>query len=58
MQADIIHVMVRGRIVESGSHDELMEQNGRYAQSWMKQMQQVRPTFRSSALNPTANAVS
>lgn len=39
MRADIIHVMRNGQIVESGSHDELLEQGGLYAQSWKAQMQ-------------------
>lgn len=38
MHADIIHVMERGRIVESGSHEQLLEQNGLYAESWTRQM--------------------
>ncbi len=38
MYADVIHVMEQGRIVESGTHDDLLWQNGRYAESWMKQM--------------------
>ncbi|HSL53817.1 MAG TPA: ABC transporter ATP-binding protein [Pyrinomonadaceae bacterium] len=38
MHADVIHVMDRGRIVESGSHPRLIEQNGLYAQSWSRQM--------------------
>jgi ATP-binding cassette subfamily B protein len=38
MHADVIHVMDRGRIVESGSHQHLLEQNGLYAQSWSRQM--------------------
>jgi len=38
MQADIIHLMDEGRIIESGSHDELMALNGRYAESWNQQM--------------------
>jgi ATP-binding cassette subfamily B protein len=39
MQADVIHVMESGRIVESGSHVELLRQKGAYAQSWRLQMQ-------------------
>ncbi len=35
--ADLIHVMDGGRVVESGSHDELVELGGLYAQSWLKQ---------------------
>ena len=39
MQADMIHVMDEGQIVESGSHAELLAQAGLYAQSWRAQMQ-------------------
>jgi ATP-binding cassette subfamily B protein len=38
MQADIIHVMSRGRIIESGTHSELLDYNGKYALSWRQQM--------------------
>jgi ATP-binding cassette subfamily B protein len=41
MQADMIHVMDRGQIVESGSHADLMAQGGLYAQSWRAQMRAV-----------------
>jgi ATP-binding cassette subfamily B protein len=39
MRADVIHVMRAGQIVESGSHDQLLAQDGLYAQSWRSQMQ-------------------
>ncbi len=39
MHADVIHVMDRGRIVESGSHHSLVEQRGLYAESWSRQVQ-------------------
>jgi ATP-binding cassette subfamily B protein len=38
MRADVIHVMAEGRIVESGSHRELLDQDGLYAQSWHAQV--------------------
>ncbi len=38
VQADTIHVMDSGRIVESGSHAELLAAQGRYEASWSKQM--------------------
>ena len=38
MQADVIHVMDNGRVTESGSHGELLRQEGAYAQSWRMQM--------------------
>jgi ATP-binding cassette subfamily B protein len=37
--ADIVHVMDDGKIVESGRHDKLVAEGGRYARSWMDQMQ-------------------
>ena len=40
MRADIIHVMSEGRIVESGTHHELVAQGGRYAESWAVQTRQ------------------
>lgn len=44
MRADIIHVMDRGEIVESGSHSQLLALNGRYATSWNRQMRQSAQT--------------
>lgn len=38
MHADVIHVMDRGRIVESGSHPHLLAQSGLYAESWSRQV--------------------
>lgn len=40
VNADLICVMENGRIVERGSHQELMEHNGRYASLWQQQIQQ------------------
>ena len=38
MQADIIHVMDKGRVIESGNHEQLLAAGGRYATSWKQQM--------------------
>jgi ATP-binding cassette subfamily B protein len=38
-QADLIYVMDGGKIVESGSHEELLARDGLYAQSWLSQVQ-------------------
>ena len=40
MNADLILVMDNGRIVERGTHAELMEMSGRYAQMWALQQQE------------------
>lgn len=37
MQADVIHVMGGGRIVESGRHEDLVARAGAYASSWEAQ---------------------
>jgi ATP-binding cassette subfamily B protein len=39
MHADIIHVMHDGEIIESGTHEELLEQDGHYASSWKAQIE-------------------
>ena len=41
MHADIIHVMAEGRIIESGTHEELTAAGGHYAESWRTQMREV-----------------
>jgi ATP-binding cassette subfamily B protein len=38
MRADVIHVVADGRVVESGSHAELLARGGRYAASWHGQL--------------------
>lgn len=38
MRADLIYVMKDGRICEQGSHTQLLEQQGLYAESWRAQI--------------------
>lgn len=47
MNADHIVVIMDGRIVEQGSHDELFHSKGKYADLWAKQIF-VRPSDRKS----------
>lgn len=37
MRADVIHVLEEGHVVESGTHDELLELGGRYSAAWHAQ---------------------
>jgi len=37
VHADTIHVLDKGRIVESGKHADLLERNGIYANLWQVQ---------------------
>ena len=39
MHADVIHVMDDGKVIESGTHEELLEQEGHYAESWRAQVE-------------------
>jgi ATP-binding cassette subfamily B protein len=41
MHADIIHVLDLGRIIESGTHAELLKFDGSYAHSWRAQTQEI-----------------
>lgn len=41
MHADIIHVLDKGRVVESGTHDELVAMGKAYATSWAAQMREI-----------------
>jgi ATP-binding cassette subfamily B protein len=50
MRADVIHVIDDGKIIESGSHQELLECDGPYARSWKEQMRST-----SENVLPTAD---
>jgi len=41
MKADIIHLMDQGRVIESGTHESLMQLNGKYSQSWKQQIENI-----------------
>jgi ATP-binding cassette subfamily B protein len=54
LRADVIHVMSRGKIIESGAHAELLAGNGAYARSWRAQTKEnAVGTGKGEAPSPT-----
>jgi len=41
LNADVIHIMQNGQIVESGSHEQLLKQQGRYSDAWHCQQRET-----------------
>jgi ATP-binding cassette subfamily B protein len=58
MDADQILVMDHGRIVERGTHRELLERGGSYAQMWALQQQEEEEREKAAAVAPDSPATS
>ncbi len=56
MGADEILVMDAGRIVERGSHVDLLSQQGHYAQMWRLQQQERKAELVAEAAEPVAES--
>jgi ATP-binding cassette, subfamily B, bacterial len=56
MHADRIYVLERGRIVETGRHEELLAQKGLYYAMWRQQVGERRDTATPGATAPSAAA--
>ena len=57
MHADRIFVLERGQVVETGRHQELLDQTGLYYAMWRQQVGERRPTPAVAAQPTTAAAV-
>lgn len=58
MRADTIHVIDAGSVLESGSHTQLLELDGLYAQSWKVQMETPQSAEqKSGSLNTQASTI-
>ncbi|MEN8722743.1 MAG: ABC transporter ATP-binding protein/permease [Alphaproteobacteria bacterium] len=51
IHADKIIVLEKGRIVETGTHDELLAENGLYAHMWQSQQRNDGPSLGRTAVN-------
>ncbi|MEA2602524.1 MAG: ATP-binding cassette, subfamily bacterial [Acidobacteriota bacterium] len=58
LHADTIHVLERGRVVESGRHAELLEQKGLYYAMWRQQIGERRPVAVPAPAAPRLAAAS
>lgn len=47
VNADLICVNEQGRIIERGSHQEMLERHGRYVSLWQQQIQQRKPALKA-----------
>jgi ATP-binding cassette subfamily B protein len=54
-RADVIHVMDRGQIVESGTHNDLLNLRGVYANSWSTQIEDGSSVIDSLKLQDTSD---
>jgi ATP-binding cassette subfamily B protein len=54
-RADVIHVMDRGQIVESGTHNDLLNLGGVYANSWSTQIEDGSSVIDSLKLQDTSD---
>ena len=57
MHADRIFVLERGQVVETGRHQELLDQTGLYYAMWRQQVGERRPAPAAVAQPTTAAAV-
>jgi ATP-binding cassette subfamily B protein len=55
MHADKINVLERGKIVESGTHDELLEMKGLYYAMWRQQIGESEPVLNGIIKNVSEN---
>ena len=58
MHADLIYVLEKGKIIETGSHDQLLQTKGLYYAMWRQQVGERREVVEATVIIDESNETS